>query len=33
MNRLNFGDDLKRRSDRKEFSDASVDFVYLDPPF
>src|SRR5438477_1767528 len=33
MNRLYFGDNLKWLSDRKEFSDASVDLVYLDPPF
>jgi hypothetical protein len=33
MNRLYFGDDLKWLSDRKEFPDASVDLVYLDPPF
>jgi site-specific DNA-methyltransferase (adenine-specific) len=28
-----FGDNLKWLSDRKEFPDASVDLVYLDPPF
>jgi 16S rRNA G966 N2-methylase RsmD len=33
MNRLYFGDNLKWLSDRKEFPDASVDVVYLDPPF
>ncbi|HUE49746.1 MAG TPA: hypothetical protein VMQ39_01625 [Candidatus Dormibacteraeota bacterium] len=33
MNRLYFGDNLKWLSDRKEFADASVDLVYLDPPF
>ena len=33
MNRLYFGDDLKWLSDRKESPDASVDLVYLDPPF
>src|SRR6266496_364236 len=33
MNRLYFGNNLKRLSDRKEFPDASVDLVYLDPPF
>src|SRR5256714_14026721 len=33
MNRLYFGDNLKGLSDRKEFPDASVDLVYLDPPF
>ena len=33
MNRLYFGDNLKWLSDRKEFLDASVDLVYLDPPF
>jgi site-specific DNA-methyltransferase (adenine-specific) len=33
MNRLYFGDNLKWLSDRKEFPDASVDLVYLDPPF
>jgi hypothetical protein len=31
MNRLYFGDNLKWPSDRKEFPDASVDLVYLDP--
>jgi site-specific DNA-methyltransferase (adenine-specific) len=33
MNRLYFRDNLKWLSDRKEFPDASVDLVYLDPPF
>src|SRR5260370_11470628 len=33
MNRLYFGDNLKWLADRKEFPDASVDLVYLDPPF
>src|SRR5438045_1272265 len=33
MNRLYFGDNLKRLSDRKEFPDASVALVYLGPPF
>jgi DNA modification methylase len=33
MNRLYFGDNLKWLSDWKEFPDASVDLVYLDPPF
>src|SRR6476620_1035338 len=33
MNRLYFGDNLKWLSDRKEFPDASVDLVCLDPPF
>ena len=33
MKRLYFGDNLKWLSDRKEFPDASVDLVYLDPPF
>src|SRR5205807_6391511 len=33
MNRLYFGDNLKWLSDRKEFPDASVDLVYLDPSF
>src|SRR5437764_7712030 len=33
MNRLYFGDNLKWLSDRREFPDASVDLVYLDPPF
>jgi NACHT-associated inactive restriction endonuclease len=33
MNRLYFGDNLRWLSDRKEFPDASVDLVYLDPPF
>ena len=33
MNRLLFGDNLKWLRDRKIFPDASVDLVYLDPPF
>jgi adenine specific DNA methylase Mod len=33
VNRLYFGDNLKWLSDPKEFPDASVDLVYLDPPF
>ena len=33
MNRLYFGDNLERMRDRREFPDASVDLVYLDPPF
>jgi len=33
MNLLYFGDNLKWLSERKEFADASVDFVFLDPPF
>jgi adenine specific DNA methylase Mod len=33
VNRLYFGDNLKWLSDRKEFPDASVALVYLDPPF
>ena len=33
MNRLYFGDNFKWLSDRKEFPDASVDLVYLGPPF
>jgi len=33
VNRLYFGDNLKWLSDRKGFPDASVDLVYLDPPF
>jgi site-specific DNA-methyltransferase (adenine-specific) len=32
MNRLLFGDNLKRLRDTKVFPDASVDLVYLDPP-
>ncbi len=32
MNRLYFGDNLKWLADRKQFPDASVDLVYLDPP-
>jgi hypothetical protein len=31
MNRLYFGDNLRWLSDRKEFPDASVGLVYLDP--
>jgi site-specific DNA-methyltransferase (adenine-specific) len=30
---MNFGDNLKWLRDRCEFPDASVDLVYLDPPF
>ena len=33
MNRLYFGDNLQWLRNTKEFSDASVDLVYLDPPF
>ena len=33
MNRLLFGDNLKLLRDAKVFPDASVDLVYLDPPF
>ena len=33
MNRLYFGDNLEWLRDAKEFPDASVDLVYLDPPF
>jgi site-specific DNA-methyltransferase (adenine-specific) len=33
MNRLYFGDNLGWLRNRKEFPDASVDLVYLDPPF
>ncbi len=33
MNSLYFGDNLKWLSDHHEFPDASVDLVYLDPPF
>ena len=33
MNRLLFGDNLKWLRDTKIFPDASVDLVYLDPPF
>jgi adenine specific DNA methylase Mod len=33
MNRLLFGDNLKWLRDRNIFPDASVDLVYLDPPF
>jgi len=33
MNRLLFGDNLKWLRDHKIFPDASVDLVYLDPPF
>jgi len=33
MNRLLFGDNLKWLRDKNVFPDASVDLVYLDPPF
>jgi site-specific DNA-methyltransferase (adenine-specific) len=33
MNRLLFGDNLKWLRDNNVFPDASVDLVYLDPPF
>ena len=33
MNRLYFGDNLAWLRDKREFPDASVDLVYLDPPF
>jgi len=33
MNRLYFGDNLQWLRNAKEFPDASVDLVYLDPPF
>jgi len=33
VNRLYFGDNLEWLRDRSEFPEASVDFVYLDPPF
>jgi 16S rRNA G966 N2-methylase RsmD len=33
VNRLHFGDNLEWLRDRREFPDASVDLVYLDPPF
>jgi 16S rRNA G966 N2-methylase RsmD len=33
MNRLYFGDNLAWLRHRNEFPDASVDLVYLDPPF
>jgi 16S rRNA G966 N2-methylase RsmD len=33
MNRLYFGDNLAWLRNAKEFPDASVDLVYLDPPF
>jgi len=33
MNRLYFGDNLEWLRDSREFPDASVDLVYLDPPF
>jgi 16S rRNA G966 N2-methylase RsmD len=33
VNRLYFGDNLKWLRDAREFPDASVDLVYLDPPF
>jgi 16S rRNA G966 N2-methylase RsmD len=32
-NRLLFGDNLKWLRDPKLFPDASIDLVYLDPPF
>jgi hypothetical protein len=32
VNRLYFGDNLECLRDRREFPDASVDLVYLDPP-
>ena len=32
-NRLYFGDNLGWLRDTREFPDASVDLVYLDPPF
>jgi hypothetical protein len=31
VNRLYFGDNLEWLRDRREFPDASVDLVYLDP--
>jgi 16S rRNA G966 N2-methylase RsmD len=33
VNRLYFGDNLGWLRNKKEFPDASVDLVYLDPPF
>jgi 16S rRNA G966 N2-methylase RsmD len=33
MNRLLFGDNFKWLRDTKIFPDASVDLVYLNPPF
>jgi hypothetical protein len=33
VNRLYFGDNLEWLRYRREFPDASVDLVYLDPPF
>jgi 16S rRNA G966 N2-methylase RsmD len=33
VNRLYFGDNLAWLRDRRELPDASVDLVYLDPPF
>ena len=33
MNRLLFGDNLGWLRDTREFPDASVDLIYLDPPF
>jgi site-specific DNA-methyltransferase (adenine-specific) len=33
MNRLLFGDNLNWLRNREIFPDASVDLVYLDPPF
>src|SRR5439155_18076704 len=32
INRLYFGGNLKRPSNRKEFPGASVDLIYFDPP-
>lgn len=32
-NRLYYGDNLDWLSDHRHFADASVDLVYLDPPF
>ncbi len=33
MNRLYFGDNLEWLRDRREFPEANIDLVYLDPPF
>jgi len=33
MNRLYYGDNLHVRRDTAAFPDASVDLIYLDPPF
>jgi len=33
VNRLYFGDNLEWLRDRREFPDATIDLVYLDPPF